>query len=162
MVSVGEDSGHLDGGVADIGIGDARAGVADVATVKASRILLPDGLAVYIGVEGHIHGHASGSDDDVAAVYELLGDIVALLGSIGIVAASYQSDNSGNCAQHNWRTYSSDLSVSCRSTASSHFELLGLDILPVGILEEIEDVYALGTALLALSASYANLIHIGE
>ena len=109
----------------DVGVGDARAGVADVPAVESAGILLPDGLAVYIGVEGHIHGHASGGDDDVAAIYELLGDIVALLGALGIVAASDKSDDTGNSSEHNWCAYSSDLRVPGGPTAGSHLELLG-------------------------------------
>ena len=162
MVSVGEDSGDLDGGIGDVGVGDARAGVADVATVKSAGILLPDGLAVHIGVEGHIHGHASGSDHDVATVYELLGHVVGFFGAVGIVAASYQSYDARDGAEHDWCSYRPDLSVSGRPASGSHLELLVLDSLTVGVLEEVQYVYALRANLLAPAAAYADLIEVGE
>jgi len=139
-------------------IGHTRPYVADVPSVEGSTILLPDCLALFILVQGHVHCHAARGDYDVASVYELLGDVIALLCAVGVIGASYQRYYSGDLAQHKGRSHFSDLCIAYRPPAGSHLELLVLDVLAIGILVELQDRNILWAGLLASLASHTYLV----
>ncbi|OPX77592.1 MAG: hypothetical protein A4E45_01801 [Methanosaeta sp. PtaB.Bin039] len=162
MVSVSEYGRNLDCRTDYVRVGYARSHVTDVPAVESTGVLLPDGLALGVPVQRHIHCHASGRDHYVAAVDELLCDIVGLLCPVGIVAAPDQCDHTGYSSHDDRHSDSPDLGVGCGSSSSPHHELLVLDVLAVGELVHLEDRHVTRAGLLAPSASYADLVGRAE